>query len=100
MSVCLPRSSPGQSMSLQTMRALLSFSLNTAPIFVCRTRRAFGDGLFELRPRGRAGIGRAFFCFMVGERVTVLHAFIKKTQQTPDRELKLARKRLKELQDD
>jgi len=36
---------------------------------------------------------------MVGKRVTVLHAFIKKTQQTPDRELKLARKRLKELQD-
>lgn len=26
-------------------------------------------------------------------------AFIKNTQQTPDRELKLARKRLKELQD-
>ena len=61
--------------------------------------RAFGDGLFELRPRGRAGVGRAFYCFMVGKRITVLHAFIKKTQQTPDRELKLARKRLKELQD-
>ena len=56
-------------------------------------------GLFELRPRGRAGIGRAFYCFMVSKRVVVLHAFIKKTQQTPDRELKLARKRLKELQD-
>ena len=61
--------------------------------------RAFGDGLFELRPRGRAGIGRALYCFMVGKRVVVLHAFIKKTQQTPDRELKLARKRHKELQD-
>ena len=61
--------------------------------------RAFGNGLFELRPRGRAGIGRAFYCFMVGKRVTVLHAFIKKTQQTRDRDLKLARKRLKELQD-
>ena len=61
--------------------------------------RALGDGLFELRPRGRSGIGRAFYCFMVGRRVVVLHAFIKKTQQTPDRELKLARKRLKELQD-
>ena len=60
--------------------------------------RSLGDGLFELRPRGRAGIGRAFYCFMVGKRVTVLHAFIKKTQQTPDHELKLARKRLKELQ--
>ena len=61
--------------------------------------RAFGDGLFELRPRGRSGIGRAFFCFQVGKRVVVLHALIKKSQETPDREMKLARKRLKELQD-
>lgn len=61
--------------------------------------RALGGGLFELRPRGRAGIGRTFYCFLVGKRVVVLHAFIKKTQQTPDHELKLARKRLKELQD-
>ncbi len=60
--------------------------------------RAFGDGLFELRPRGRSGIGRAFYCFMHGRRVVVLHAFIKKSQQTPDRELNVARKRLKELQ--
>ncbi len=35
--------------------------------------------------------------FLVGERVIVLHAFIKKSQQTPDREIKLARKRLKEI---
>ena len=60
--------------------------------------RSLGEGLFELRPRSRAGVGRAFYCFMVGKRVTVLHAFIKKTQQTPDRELRVARKRLKELQ--
>ena len=60
--------------------------------------RSFGDGLFELRPRGREGIGRAFYCFMIGKRVIVLHAFIKKIQETPDRELKLARKRRKELQ--
>ena len=61
--------------------------------------RAFGGGLFELRPKGRAGIGRAFYCFQIGKRVVVLHAFIKKTPQTPDRELKLARKRLKEILD-
>ena len=59
--------------------------------------RALGDGLFELRPRGRSGIGRAFYCFAIGRRIVVLHAFVKKTQQTPDRELALARKRLKEL---
>ena len=60
--------------------------------------RALGEGLFELRPRGKSGIGRAIYCFLLGKRIVVLHAFIKKSQQLPDRELKLARKRLKELQ--
>jgi len=59
--------------------------------------RALGDGLFELRPRGRSGIGRAFYCYLLGKRIVIVHAFIKKTQQTPDKELKLARKRAKEL---
>ena len=59
--------------------------------------RTFGEGSFELRPRGKSGIGRAFYCFVIGRRAVVLHAFIKKSQQTPDRELKLARKRMKEI---
>ena len=59
--------------------------------------RAMGDGLFELRPKGQSGIGRAFYCFLVGRRIVILHAFIKKTPQTPDKDLKLARKRMKEL---
>lgn len=59
--------------------------------------RSFGEGLFELRPKGKAGIGRAFYCFLVGRRVVILHGFIKKSQQTPDRDLKLARKRMKEV---
>ena len=62
--------------------------------------RAFGGGLFELRPRGKSGIGRAFYCFLVGRRIVILHAFIKKSQQTPDQEIKLARKRMKEMQND
>ena len=28
--------------------------------------RSLGGGLFELRPRGREGIGRAFYCFAIG----------------------------------
>lgn len=59
--------------------------------------RPMGDGLFELRPRGREGIGRAFYCFVVGQRIVILHAFVKKTQDTPDNELRLARKRMKEV---
>ncbi len=58
--------------------------------------RAMGGGLFE-RPRCREGIGRAFYCFVVGQRIVILHAFVKKTQDTPDNELRLARKRMKEV---
>jgi phage-related protein len=61
--------------------------------------RALGCGLFKLRPRGREGIGRALYCYLVGERVVVLHAFVKKTQATPKRYLKTARRRMKEVRD-
>ncbi len=60
--------------------------------------KPFGEGLFEIRARGSEGIGRAFFCTMVGRRIVILHGFIKKTQETPAHELKTARKRMKELQ--
>ncbi|MFT3817500.1 MAG: type II toxin-antitoxin system RelE/ParE family toxin [Rubrivivax sp.] len=59
--------------------------------------RSMGDGLFELRPRGREGIGRALYCHLSGRRVSIVHAFIKKTEETPDKELKIARRRVKEL---
>jgi phage-related protein len=61
--------------------------------------RALGGGLFELRPRGREGIGRALYCYLLGERVVVLHAFVKKTKATPVRELLIARRRMKEVRD-
>ncbi|QGP52351.1 Phage-related protein (plasmid) [Piscirickettsia salmonis] len=59
--------------------------------------KAMSDGLFEIRAKGQEGIGRAFFCTVVRNEVIILHSIIKKTQKTPDKDLKLARKRLKEL---
>ena len=59
--------------------------------------RAMGEGLFEVRAKASAGIGRAFYCTLVGKRIVVLHGFIKKTGKTPAREIKIARERLKEL---
>jgi phage-related protein len=59
--------------------------------------RSMGQGLFELRPHGRSGAGRAMYCFLVGKRIVVVHAFLKKTRQTPDSDLKIARRRIKEL---
>ena len=76
---------------------LLELLMDHGPNLRLPHSRSLGDGLFELRPRGRSGIGRAMYCFLVGKRVVVVHAFVKKTQQTPDQDLKLARKRVKEL---
>ena len=58
---------------------------------------AFGSGLFELRLKGAEGIARVFFCMMVEQEIVMLHSFIKKTQKTPEKELKLAKQRMKEL---
>ncbi len=60
--------------------------------------RPMGGGLFELRPKGPEGIGRVFYCTQIGKSIVILHSFIKKTQETPDAELRLARKRLKDVQ--
>ena len=59
--------------------------------------RAMGDGLFELRIKAAEGIARVFYCTTVGDRIVVLHVFIKKSDRTRRRELALARKRMKEL---
>ena len=59
--------------------------------------RPMGDGLFELRLKAAEGIARAFFCTVVGRQ---LHQFVKKSEKTPKRELKIARNRMKEIRDD
>ncbi|KAB1591923.1 type II toxin-antitoxin system RelE/ParE family toxin [Burkholderia cepacia] len=52
--------------------------------------RAMGEGLLELRPRGREGIGRVFHCIRVGGELVVLHSFVRKTQETPNDELHMS----------
>ena len=62
--------------------------------------KAMGDGLFEIRARGPEGIGRALYCCMKGKRVVILHGFVKKTQATPVKELRLAKQRMREVFND
>lgn len=61
--------------------------------------KAMGDGLFELRLKAGEGIARVFYCTRVGQRIVMLHYFIKKTEKTPAKELLIARIRMKEIQD-
>ncbi len=59
--------------------------------------KAVGDGLFELRLKAAEGIGRVFFCTLIGRRIVMLHCFIKKTNKTPPREREIAEARMKEV---
>jgi phage-related protein len=61
--------------------------------------RAMGEGLFELRLKASEGIGRVFFCTVIGRKIVMLHHFVKKTEKTPPNELAIARRRLKEAKD-
>ena len=61
--------------------------------------RAMGDGLFELRLKAAEGIARVFYCTVVDRRIVFLHQFVKKSNKTPPRELKIARARMREMKD-
>ncbi len=54
--------------------------------------------LWEIRLKGRDGISRALYITVKPKRVVVLRVFIKKTQKTPRKEIKLAFKRAEELE--
>ena len=59
--------------------------------------RSLGEGLWEVRSDLSDGkIGRVIFC-VAQDRMVLLQGFIKKTQKTPPRDLKLALKRMKEV---
>lgn len=59
-----------------------------------------GQGLFEIRAKGREGIARSVFCTMKDQEIIVLITVIKKGNTIPKRHMETARKRMKEVQDD
>ena len=40
---------------------------------------------------------KAFYCTLVERRIVMLHSFVKKSQKTPTRELRIAETRMKEI---
>jgi phage-related protein len=57
-------------------------------------------GLFEMRPKGKEGIARAFFCTLSGKKVIILHCVIKKARKVRKADLETAKRRMKEVKDD
>lgn len=61
--------------------------------------RSLGDGLWEVRTGlPSRTTARVLICFHGGV-LYALHGFIKKTRTTPDDDMALARRRMKEVQD-
>ena len=54
--------------------------------------------LWEMRMKGKDWISRALYVTAMGQRVVVVRVFVKRTQKTPNREIELALKRAKEIQ--
>ena len=54
------------------------------------------EGLYELRAEYEGNIYRVFFCFDEGNIVILFNGFQKKTQKTPESEIKQAMKLKKE----
>jgi len=55
------------------------------------------SGLYEIRAKGKEGIGRSMYCMASGKEIVILHTFIKKSQKTPRKDLDIAKKRMKEV---
>lgn len=55
--------------------------------------RSLGHGLHELRIPHPEEPFRIIYCFLPGQRILLLHAFVKRTDQIPERDLNLARER-------
>ena len=58
-----------------------------------------GGGLFEIRAKGREGVGRSVFCTLKSREIVILITVIKKGSKIPKRHMETARKRMKEVQD-
>jgi len=62
-----------------------------------RPMSSVGPGASELRIRDDSGSYRAFYVVKTEAGVVVFHAFVKKSQKTPARELETGKKRFKEM---
>jgi phage-related protein len=101
------RTSAGSEVVLDWLRGLAPNDRNTIGQDLMRVQfrwpvgmplcRPLGGGLWEVRSDLTSNrIARVLFCFSEG-RLIALHGFIKKTQKTPDAELALVRKRMREF---
>lgn len=60
-----------------------------------RKMAGMGQGVYELRFRDVGGIYRVIYLVRKGDAIYLIHAFKKKTNKTPIKNIELALKRIK-----
>ena len=59
--------------------------------------KSLGKGLWEVRTDLQSNHTARVLFFVYDDQVGVVHGFIKKTQKTPETDLEMARRRMKEM---
>lgn len=80
--------------ALDSLELLEEFGNQLRPPYT----KALEDGIFELRIQFSSDISRIFYFFYVDSKIIVTNGFIKKTQKTPQNELKKALKYKKDYE--
>lgn len=79
-----------EAVNLLTLGRMLSMPISRNLSNIC-------GGLHELRLKDRSGQIRVFYFIKKGDAIYMLHAFRKKTQEIPKKEIETVLKRLKEV---
>ncbi len=62
-----------------------------------RVMKDISKGVEEIRIKDTSGTYRVFYFTRLQDTILIFHAFKKKTQKTPKKEIDLGRRRLKEM---
>ena len=82
--------------NMRELELLAEFGIHLPPPYTKQLRGKQAAGLWELRVKLASDITRVFYFFPTGDRVILLHGFVKKTDSTPSKELQTAVNRMKD----
>jgi phage-related protein len=76
--------------------ALLNEGINLS-MPLSKAMPSIGNNVHELRFKDKSGIYRVFYIIKKKDAIYAVHAFQKKTQKTPQKNIDLAKKRIRRL---
>ena len=82
--------------NMREISMLEEFGPDMPAPYVKQLRGKDNDGLWELRVKLSSDISRIFYFYTEGNRILLLHGFLKKSESTPPAELKIAQARMKD----